>query len=281
MSTLAFFNFRTHRLCVLPENIKPSECRGDHTLYNITSNHQWSHRDGTSCSQWMLIGFYGNPLRFTNQPWGTSNITPHRDEVCVIVCLFMCMLCWPIHPVTGCRVQMKWSPRGFAWIDGLNNLLQKHTRSFTSKLACAMRRPPIPTNTDLSLRRRADAAMAVWIGGGVPPPGTMNVSSHHITVWPSAPAEDGWRSTDGKRERACVWGLKLATIPPSRFCKDMKYKETHTHTHKFLSLILPLIWSHAFCVSQSWLLFKSTVQDTRGRRIITVKADTATVKKQQ
>lgn len=53
-------------------------------------------------------------------------------------------------------------------------------------------------------------------------------SHHHMTLC----MEDGWRSMDGERgRRVCVLGLKLAVIPPPRFCKDIQSTCKRTCVH--------------------------------------------------
>lgn len=76
----------------------------------------------------------------------------------------------------------------------------------------------------------------------LPPPGTINVSSHLVTTWPSALAEDGWRSVDGwGREKLCP-RAKISNDSSPRFCKDMQSTCKHTcmhitgtHIHSFYS----------------------------------------------
>lgn len=141
-----------------------------------------------------------------------------------------------------------------------NNLLKTYAHIHTDShrnWPLHTRRARAHTNTDnhhahTQRQQRLSRLVAV-----LPPPGTINVSSHLVTTRPRALAEDEWRSMDGEKERDCVLGLKLAMIPPSRFCKGMQstckhtcMHKTSTHKHAFyspLSLLPSAVSNNCFC----------------------------------
>lgn len=167
----------------------------------------------------------------------------------------------------GCRVQMK--SKGSRVIGRLKNNLTETYAHINTDLHLNWhvhtRQTGAHTNTDnhrthIQRKQRLSQLVAV-----LPPPGTINVSSHLVTTWPSALAEDGWRSMGGERERDCVLGLKLAMIPPQGFartcrvranthvCTQQEHTRSDTHIHSFLlSSLPPSICWHVLFISNDY-----------------------------
>ena len=113
-----------------------------------------------------------------------------------------------------------------------------------------------------SLHTYTKKAKAVWVGGSVTSTRDDKrqfPSHHHMTLCTC----NGWMELRGWREgeRDCVLGLKLAMIPPPRFCKDMESTCKHTcmhttSTHKHIH-----IYSHLslFLSADMQLLYLITI----------------------
>lgn len=139
--------------------------------------------------------------------------------------------------------------KGFCVIGRLkNNLIKTYAHIHTDlhlKLACAHM---AQSKHRQSLHTDTKKANSVSVGGSVTSTRDDKrqfSSRHRMTLCTCR----GWMEIHGwrERERDCVLGLKLAMIPPPRFCKDMQstckhtcMHKTNTHTYIFLLCSLPL-----------------------------------------
>lgn len=218
------------------------------SLYNITSNHLWSHPMRTHHPWWTLITLKCNPLKLVNEPV-VPIILPLTTIMCMWWLIYVCgRSAGRVSYILSREAAMcKWNGiKCFAWSKGLKiiseNICWHHTYFNINWLMHTIR-----TNTDnycTQRQQRQSRLVAV-----LPPPGTFTVSSHLITTWPCALAVDGWRSMNLERERDCVQGLTLAMIPPPRFYKDMQcmyvranthvWAEAHTNTNRHFNPLSP------------------------------------------
>lgn len=158
--------------------------------------------------------------------WGVlSIILPFTNTKCVCDGLFVHVHnLSPFNPIKRTQVHTQGNHKGFSWLYGLKTWLIYAQTGMGTKDTWNH------TQTQ-SLHTHTKEVKAVSVDGSITSTRDDKrqfSSHHHMTLC----MEDGWRSMDGERgRRVCVLGLKLAVIPPPRFCKDIQSTCKRTCVH--------------------------------------------------